>query len=48
MDVNFHTTSCTVRVVPMSAPRIIPREWKKLIKPALTIPIVRSVVAALL
>jgi len=38
--------SCTVRVVPMSAPRITPSVWRKLIRPADTKPISMSVVAA--
>ncbi|MBF8288540.1 MAG: hypothetical protein HW381_1648 [Candidatus Rokubacteria bacterium] len=37
--------SCTVKVVPMSAPRITPSDWRKLTSPAETKPISMSVVA---
>jgi hypothetical protein len=36
---------CTVKVVPMSAPRITPRDWRKVRRPADTKPISISVVA---
>ena len=38
--------SCTVKVVPMSAPRMMPSVWRKLMSPADTKPINMSVVAA--
>jgi hypothetical protein len=38
--------SCTVTVVPMSAPRITPRVWRNVIRPAETKPISINVVAA--
>jgi hypothetical protein len=38
-------SSCTVKVVPMSAPRITPRDWRKVMRPADTNPISMRVVA---
>ena len=38
--------SCTVNVVPMSAPKMMPSVWRKVIRPALTKPMSISVVAA--
>src|SRR2546425_646273 len=38
--------SCTVNVVPMSAPRITPSVWRNVMRPAATKPISMSVVAA--
>ncbi len=37
--------SCTVKVVPMSAPRITPSDWRNVMSPAETKPISISVVA---
>ncbi len=38
--------SCTVKVVPRSAPRMMPSVWRNVMRPADTKPISISVVAA--